>query len=273
MVPRARPAAGRGDVSIGASARPSIDGADHAPRRTAVAREKHRNGRTNGALPSAPDLGREEIARLLEVAVRRRVEPGHPVLVEGQPAEGLVLVVSGRLAVHRPVPDGSSVFLYELKSGQVCAASLLAALTGRRLPLSLSARTVSDVAVVDAGVIRLRFENDASFRKAALELLARRLEMLLLDLEQVTAWSREARLCDLLLARGPVVRASHRELARELGCSREWISRLLGALQAEGLVSCGYERIEVRDADRLAERLAASRTGPLGSGESLRSDS
>jgi CRP/FNR family transcriptional regulator len=44
------------------------------------------------------------------------------------------------------------------------------------------------------------------------------------------------------------VRATHQQLADELGSVREMVSRLLKGFAEQGLVALGREQIEIRDA-------------------------
>ena len=66
--------------------------------------------------------------------------------------------------------------------------------------------------------------------------------------EEVAFRKLDQRLAALLLGKGRIVRATHQQLADELGSVREMVSRLLKGFAEQGLVTLGREQIEIRDA-------------------------
>jgi CRP/FNR family transcriptional regulator len=70
-------------------------------------------------------------------------------------------------------------------------------------------------------------------------------------IEEVAFRKLDQRLAALLLQRGPTVRATHQQLADELGSVREIVSRLLKGFAEQGLVALQREHIDVLDADAL----------------------
>jgi CRP/FNR family transcriptional regulator len=76
--------------------------------------------------------------------------------------------------------------------------------------------------------------------------------------EEVAFRKLDQRLAALLLGKGRVVRATHQQLADELGSVREMVSRLLKGFAEQGLVRLGREQVEVLDPAGL--RKAASVT-------------
>jgi CRP/FNR family transcriptional regulator len=90
-------------------------------------------------------------------------------------------------------------------------------------------------------------EQSAAFRLGIMESYGRRLDDLMLLVEEVAFRRMDQRLEEWLLersARGPIV-ITHQELAGELGTAREVVSRLLKELERRDMVRLARGRIEV----------------------------
>ena len=74
--------------------------------------------------------------------------------------------------------------------------------------------------------------------------------------EEVAFRKLDQRLAGVLLGKGSTLRATHQQLADELGSVREMVSRLLKGFAEQGLVALGREQIEILDAAGL-RRIAA----------------
>ncbi len=99
---------------------------------------------------------------------------------------------------------------------------------------------------------------EPAFRDFIFSLFSERMADLMQLVEEVAFHKLDQRLAALLLGKGRVVRASHQQLADELGSVREMVSRLLKRFEDQGLVRLGREQVEVLDPAGL--RRAASVT-------------
>jgi len=63
----------------------------------------------------------------------------------------------------------------------------------------------------------------------------------------------DTRLARLLVQRGPVIGATHQDLADELGSVRVFVSRLLRSFEERGWVRLERERVNVLDPKALLE--------------------
>ena len=94
-------------------------------------------------------------------------------------------------------------------------------------------------------------ERDPVLRRYVMGLMAERLADLMALVEAVAFQRLDQRLAALLCARGPLLHATHQQLADELGTVREIVSRLLRRFERDGWVVLGRERIDVADAGAL----------------------
>ena len=94
-------------------------------------------------------------------------------------------------------------------------------------------------------------DEDATFRRYVFGVFAQRFGELMVAIESVAFLRLDVRLARLLLRRGPEVRATHQQLADELGSVREIVSRLLAEFAGRGWVHCGRGRVQLLDAAAL----------------------
>jgi CRP/FNR family transcriptional regulator len=72
-------------------------------------------------------------------------------------------------------------------------------------------------------------------------------------IEEVAFRKLDTRLARLLVQRGPVLNATHQNLADELGSVRVFVSRLLRSFEERGWVALERERVSVIDPKSLLE--------------------
>ncbi len=203
------------------------------------------------ALP--PGLG-DAIAALPVASVAQ----GSVLFDEGSPCRGFPLLLEGTIRVSKSGENGREIVLYRVQPGESCVITsgcLLGA-------VDYAAHGVAETALRLVALPRPLFERLVAevpaFRRYVFGLFSGRLAELMRRIEEVAFRRLDVRLAELLLQRtsrgARPLRATHQQLAEELGSVREIVTRLLNQFAAEGLVTLGRERIEVRDAAGLAAR-------------------
>src|SRR5690606_41079965 len=91
------------------------------------------------------------------------------------------------------------------------------------------------------------------FRRFVFDMYGARLAEVMELLEEVAFRRLDTRLAALLIQRGPEIRATHQNLADELGSVRVFVSRLLKNFEDRGWVRLEREKVTVTDLKALAE--------------------
>jgi CRP/FNR family transcriptional regulator, anaerobic regulatory protein len=173
---------------------------------------------------------------------------------EGAPCGGFPLVLSGEVQVARGHAGGRQLELYRVTPGELCVVST-SCLFGS------SAMSAHGVTTAPTELLMLSPAGFAQacahepFRRFVFGIFADRLADLMALAEAVAFQRLDQRLAAALLGRGTIVRATHQQLADELGTVREIITRLLRRFERDAWVRCGREQIELLDASAL-RRLA-----------------
>lgn len=166
---------------------------------------------------------------------------------EHQPCQGFPFILAGAVRVVKATANGRELPLYRVQPGEACIITS-SCLLGHT---NYNARGVAEGETTLVFLPRDQFDvllNNLSFRNFVFRLFTERIADLMQLVEEVAFRKLDQRLAGLLLGKGQVVRATHQQLADELGSVREMVSRLLKGFVEQGLVALGREQIEILDA-------------------------
>lgn len=199
-------------------------------------------------------------AELLAAAARRRFAAGRTLLLQGHRSDRILLLTAGRVRITRTAADGREITLASRAAGDVLGE--LAAIDGEPHTSTVTAETDVECLELTGPEFAALLDRAPAARDFLLRSLAGRLR-------EATA-EREAMLLDvqgrlarrlLLLRRAHAERgaddpmlldATHEELAAWLGCTREAVSKALGALRRQGILGeAPRGRLRLLDVGRL----------------------
>lgn len=195
-------------------------------------------------LAELPPGLREEIAAAAQAVT---VPSGATLFDERQPCQGFPFVLAGAIRVSKVSASGRELPLYRVMPGETCIITS-SCLLGN-VPYNARGTTEGETVLVllPQGLFTDLLAQ-APFRNFIFNLFAERMADLMRLVEEVAFRKLDQRLAALLLGKGRIVRATHQQLADELGSVREMVSRLLKGFAEQGLVTLGREQVEIRDA-------------------------
>ncbi len=186
--------------------------------------------------PNLEPALREQIA---QKALLREFKPGEVLMKTGQYFKSTMLITKGRVKVVKESGDGSEFFMYYLEPGGACALSMICA--AKQEQSELSARTV-DVTEAILIPIQIMDELMSQYRTwyyFVLETYRSRFEELLSLIDHTVFKGLDERLEFYLkkqrqALKSSELKATHEEIANDLGTSRVVISRLLKTMEQNG---------------------------------------
>ncbi|MBL9102193.1 MAG: Crp/Fnr family transcriptional regulator [Myxococcales bacterium] len=199
-----------------------------------------------------------ELEQVGKAAVRLRRPPGSVLIGEGQVADGLYIVLRGRVNLLRAADGGRDLILAALGPGEVF---------GEACAFGVSMSTTA-VAAVQSELLRIPPEALVEHLRRDPETMLRLMKLQGEKLREVEAVASGLALCDVeerlrrTLARlvkrqgrrGPASTGwilapvpTQSELARMVGSCRETVSRTLTAMARSGLVSASGRRMILDD--------------------------
>jgi CRP/FNR family transcriptional regulator len=197
--------------------------------------------------PALTNLPAALAAEVERQALPMRAPAGTVLFDAGVACQALPLVLSGSIRVSKRAENGREIRLYGVNPGELCIVTVSCLLGASAYPATgIAESEVSALALPRPLFMRLLAEH-APFRDGVFGLFADRLTGLMTLVEEVAFHKLDQRLAAWLLARGPIILASHQVVAQELGSVREIVSRLLKQFEELNCVRLGRERIEVLD--------------------------
>lgn len=177
----------------------------------------------------------------------------------GQPADHLLLLLSGRIRVTQVSDSGREVVLYRIGAGESCVLTSACMLAYDDLATEGMAET--DIEAI--GIPRATFDEmmglSPEFRGFVMRAWSRRVTDLLSLIDDIAFQRIDLRLAQRLLAmaEGGRVNVTHQQLATELGSAREVISRALAEFQRRGWIEQARGELRLTNRDAL-EKLTQS---------------
>lgn len=209
-------------------------------------------------------LSEAEIEELVRTLEHRRFARGERIIGPDTPPEWVYIVHQGTVRLFHRGPDGREITVDLLGPGRLFGVSTLFATA--RSPLLVEAATEAHVCWGDAAAFLRLIARWPGVLLNVIAQVGDRIVQTERQLERVGTTSARARLADALyrLARdaGEDVpgggrrmgaRLTHGTLARQIGASRETVTRHLAALEAEGYLRREGRRLVVMDPARLRE--------------------
>ena len=193
-------------------------------------------------MPLLGELPEATLGRIARVAQERRYARGATLYRAGDVADGLYIVLSGRVHVTREALDAeSSEFLHAEGAGGVLGE--IPVFGGGPFPATARAAEASRCAYLPIQLVERLIREDSEFARYALRRLAVRARSLLRRIDELTATTITARVAEHLLSRAESLGSdvtlgmSQEALARELGTVREVVVRALRSLVDAGAIA------------------------------------
>ncbi|HJQ97842.1 MAG TPA: Crp/Fnr family transcriptional regulator [Candidatus Polarisedimenticolaceae bacterium] len=199
------------------------------------------------AYPSLRETSREIQERIAAEGTFFEAADRDVLFQERDFCTGFPMIVAGSARVVRWGSKGREIVLYHVGAGEFCLLSTVGILAESRHAACAVAEGRTAGAVLSPALFRELARSTGSFATDLFGSVARRVDLLVGLIEQISILSIDQRLALLILSRGPDVRATHQSLADEIGCARENVSRALGRFHREGIVSLGRGRVRILD--------------------------
>lgn len=189
-----------------------------------------------------------------EKAFFARIPAGKDVLVEGDQADAIALLISGVVRVYKIGETGREITLYRFGNGESCILTANAILSRKSFPAIATVEKEAEAVMIPADVFRNWVKRHDPWRAFVFDLLSERLSTVMAVAEEVVFQRMDRRVASLLLTRSRSqhpIQITHQEIAAELGSSREVISRILEDFSGRGILQPGRGTIEILDDEEL----------------------
>lgn len=198
------------------------------------------------------DLPPSAVAALARIAIPLNRPAGTVIQVEGDPAEAMYIVASGRVKIARVSAGGREQVLYIIPRGG--HFNTVPMFDGGLCPANAEALTDVQLLVLPRDALQRAVESHPPLALALLREFTGRLRHLVDLVDNLALHTVQGRVAGLLLAQAEaalrgdeVVPLSQADMAARLGTVREMVGRTLKTFEALGLIRMDRGAITVLD--------------------------
>jgi len=178
-----------------------------------------------------------------------RLAAGTTIFGPGKSPDHLLLLLQGTVRVQQLSESGREVVLYRVTAGESCVLTTACMLAYE----DYAAEGIAETDIVAAAIPRAVFDDliasSKTFRNFVFRAYSRRITDLFHVIEDIAFRRMDIRLAQKIIARADagVLKATHAQLAAELGTAREVVSRQLAEFQRRGWVAQSRGTVEILD--------------------------
>ena len=172
----------------------------------------------------------------------------------GKSPENLLLLLDGTVRVQQTTESGREIVLYRVHAGESCVMTTACLLAYEDYSAEGIAETPVDAVAIPRRVFDDLVATSQSFRNFVFSAYSRRITDLFHVIEEIAFQKVDIRLAQKLveLSNGQgTLKATHAQLAAELGTAREVISRQLQEFQRRGWVETARGEVRLLDTGAL----------------------
>jgi CRP/FNR family transcriptional regulator, anaerobic regulatory protein len=208
-------------------------------------------------------LGEEETSLLVSYARSLKFTRRQILFSEGEPASQMFVICSGVVKLTRVSPEGRVQVLGLVTPGHMAG---IEGFFHSHCDLSAESLTSGSACVLPREQLLRTLRDHPAFALQLLEAMHHRLDEARAHIQEMGKTSAEAKICALLCdllphlqqtgkvsAGGEGFPLAHSDLAEILGLSRETISRAVGGLAKQGVVTLARNQVLIHDPERLRE--------------------
>lgn len=188
--------------------------------------------------------------RLLDVARVRSYPKGRKLFSPQNVPDSLLFLYEGTIRVSQTSENGREIVLYRLEAGEICVLTTACMLAEESYNAEGVAETDFTGVTLPKSAFNTLVAEEPAFRDFVFAAYSRRLIDLLRVVDDVAFGRIDVRLAARLLklaGANKEIRATHAQIASELGTAREVISRVLNDFQKRGYIVQSRGRIAITD--------------------------
>ena len=197
-----------------------------------------------------PDLTPDTCAILASKGCHLTIEGGTVLFTSRDHCRGVMWLLEGSVRVHQHSPDAREVTLYRVFPGELCLLSLYTLFHGGHYAAEARAETTVRGITLPPDEVLSLVESLPDLRRYLFRSLTARLQEMVTMVSECVFHHQDTRLACLLARHfersgGAPLEMTHEVIAREIGTTREVVSRLLKQLELQGGIRLSRGKIEL----------------------------
>ena len=197
-------------------------------------------------LDSAPPAVR---AAFKHHALLKHLPTGAQLTLQGESCSHFPLVQSGVIRVYTIGAKGQEMTLYRIQENEGCVLTLTCMINVSRFPAYAAVEQDCTAFLIPSRIFRQWVTDHDVWREFAFTYMTRVITNVIGLVEEVAFKKIDLRIAEFLVQQhlhgNTVIRATHQEIAREVGTVREVVSRELKAFEKKGRIALGRREIRI----------------------------
>lgn len=206
-------------------------------------------------LPLKDQLDKSAEDEFISKALLKKIPGGEVLAFEGDECLYLPFVVEGIVRIYKLGETGREITLYRLNQGESCILTASCLMSKKSFPATAVAETDITILLIPSDVFRSWVKRFPYWNTYLFSLLSERLSEVIMMIEEVTFKRMDARVAEYLLNNHDEyfqVVTTHHAIARDLGSSREVVSRLLKNFEHEKIIELTRSKIKLLEKKKLS---------------------
>ena len=186
------------------------------------------------------ELNEKEKQTLRAHSAIRRMEKGQLMVGDNSRCAGIPFVMSGSIRLFRTSENGKDITIYKVDAGELCVLAAVCSFANLEYDFTAEAGEDSVLSVLSVEGFNHLLKESLKFREFVFSSIADKLIMALNAIEFLKFDSIESRLkryLDTVADKENVALVTHEMVARDIGSSREVVSRKLKELEKQGYLT------------------------------------
>ena len=187
---------------------------------------------------------------IIKYGTFKRINKGEYVFLENDKCNYFSFVISGEVRVFKAGETGREITLYRFGVGESCILTLSCLLGNNHFPAIAVTEDDIEAILVPSKVIREWFKSHQTFRDYAFDILSKRLSDVIMVINEIAFKRVDERVSEYLINHSDIdgsLNTTHKNIAIDLGTSREVITRILKEMEANNLLVISRGRIDIID--------------------------
>ena len=169
---------------------------------------------------------------------------------------GMTKVIIGKIRVYIMSNEGREINLFEVKDKECCVMSASCIINKNNFKTNIIAEQDSTIIVISNRILKSIVENNIYVRCYIYEIMNNRMSEILILMQNMLFNDLSKRLSEYLIKiyeknNNVEVTITQEEISKNIGASREGVSRILKKLEKENLISILRKKIILKDINKL----------------------
>ena len=169
---------------------------------------------------------------------------------------GMTKVISGKIKVYIMSDEGREINLFEIKSNECCVISASCIINKNNFKTNIIAEEDTDIIIINNKTLKDIIKDNIHVRCFVYELMNNKMSMILTLMQNMLFNDLTKRLSDFLMEiyerdNDTEIKITQEEIAKNIGSSREGVSRMLKKFEKEDLIVLSRKKIILKNINKL----------------------